>query len=58
MRRGAPSRCMIWVAANGSVGDTMAPSVNAAAHGSPTRWCAAAATAHAVAATSPTERAW
>jgi hypothetical protein len=44
---------MIWVAASGSVGDTIAPSVNAAAQGSPTSSWATTATATAVAATSP-----
>jgi hypothetical protein len=43
------------VAASGSVGDTIAPSVNAAAHDRPpTRVCATAATALMVANTSPT----
>ncbi len=56
MRRGTPRRLMIWVAASGSVGDTIAPSVNAAAQGRPTIWWATTATAAAVAITSPTER--
>ena len=41
---------MIWVAARGSVGDTIAPSVNAAAQGRPASSCATTATATAVAA--------
>ena len=51
----APSRRAIVVAASGSVGATIAPSANAAAHGSPSiSACATTATAHAVAITSPT----
>ena len=39
-----------------SVGDTIAPSVNDAAHDSPsTSWCATTATATIVASTNPTE---
>lgn len=34
-RRGTPRRRAIVVAASGSVGETMAPSANAAAHGRP-----------------------
>ena len=46
---------MIWVAARGSVGETIAPSVKAAAQGMPVRSCATTPTAPAVATTSPTE---
>ena len=55
VRRGTFSRLAIWVAATGSVGATIAPSANAAAHGSPSisAW-AATATAHAVTITSTT----
>ena len=53
IRRGTPSRRAIAVAAIGSVGETIAPSVNAAAHGSPTTSCATTATATVVASTSP-----
>jgi hypothetical protein len=55
VRRGRPTRRAIDVAAIGSVGATIAPSANAAAHGSPSisAW-ATTATAAAVAITSPT----
>ena len=46
---------MIAVAASGSVGETMAPSANAAAHGSPSiAACATSATRTVVTSTSPT----
>jgi hypothetical protein len=46
---------MIVAAASGSVGETIAPSTKAASHGRPgIRPCAAHATAHIVASTSPT----
>ena len=46
---------MIAVAASGSVGDTIAPSANAAAHGSPAiAACATTATSTVVTSTSPT----
>jgi hypothetical protein len=52
-RRGTPSRRAIVIAARGSVGETMAPSANAAAHGRPgTTACIATATAHIVSSTS------
>ncbi len=53
-RRGTPSRRAIAIAASGSVGERMAPSANAAAHGSPatTVW-AATATADIVTSTRP-----
>ncbi len=55
-RRGAPTRRMISVAASGSVGDTIAPSANAAAHGRPEIIsCATTATAQVVNRTSPIE---
>jgi hypothetical protein len=56
IRRGTPRRRAIAVAASGSVGDTIAPSANAAAHGSPSiaAW-ATTATEHAVSSTSPIE---
>ena len=55
IRRGTASRRAIAVAATGSVGATIAPSANAAAHGSPsTSSCATTATVHIVASTSPT----
>ena len=54
MRRGAFWRRAIAVAASGSVGETIAPSVNAAAHDRPSMSsCATTATAHIVASTSP-----
>ena len=53
IRRGAPSRDAISVAASASVGDTIAPSVNATAHGRPIPACATTATAVIVAATRP-----
>ena len=54
-RRGASWRRAIAVAAIGSVGATIAPSVNAAAHDRPSiRTCATTATAHIVASTRPT----
>ena len=55
MRRGAPSRDVISVAASASVGETIAPSVNATAHGSPIHSCATTATA-AIVAADETER--
>ena len=46
---------MIAAAASGSVGETIAPRTKAASHGRPgMSACAAAATAHIVASTSPT----
>ena len=51
--RGAPSRDAISVAASASVGDTIAPSAKATAHGSPIHACATIATAAIVVATSP-----
>ena len=55
IRRGTAIRRMIVVAAIGSVGATMAPSVNAAAHGiSGTSALITTATAHIVTSTSPT----
>ena len=53
-RRGAPTRRMIAVAAAGSVGETIAPSAKAIAHGRPISSCPMTATAAAVASTSPT----
>ena len=54
IRRGTPSRLVIDTAASGSVGDTIAPSANAAAHGSPSiAACATSATEHIVMSTSP-----
>ena len=54
-RRGTPSRRMIAVAAIGSVGETIAPSTNAADQGSSgTIACATTATATMVSSTSPT----
>ena len=44
---------MISVAASASVGDTIAPSVNATAHERPIHSCATTATAVIVVATSP-----
>ncbi len=56
IRRGTPTRRMIDVAATGSVGETIAPSANAIAHGIPSiNSCAITATAHVVASTSPIE---
>ncbi len=54
-RRGAPTRRAIAVAATGSVGETIAPSTNAAAHDIPgiTAW-ATTATTSIVASTNPT----
>ena len=47
-RRGTPSRPAIAVAATGSVGDTIAPSTNAAAHDMPgtTAWTHTATATH------------
>ena len=45
---------MIAVAATGSVGETIAPSTNAIAHGKPITSCAMTATATVVASTRPT----
>ena len=53
-RRGTPNRRPIADAAMGSVGDTTAPSTNAAGHDRPMTPCATAATATIVAVTSPT----
>ncbi len=53
IRRGAPTRRMIAVAAAGSVGETIAPSTNETGHGSPIRWWAISATATIVSSTSP-----
>ena len=53
IRRGAPTRRMIAVAAAGSVGDTIAPSAKDIAQGSPISSCPMTATAAAVARTSP-----
>src|SRR6185312_16407031 len=54
-RRGTPSRLAIDVAAIGSVGETTAPSTNAAFHENPPiHQCAAAATVRVVTATRPT----
>ena len=52
IRRGTPSRRAIAVAASGSVGETIAPSANAAAHGRPSiaAW-ATTATEHIVTST-------
>ena len=57
-RRGSPSREAIAVAATGSVGETIAPSTNAAAHDMPgtTAWTTTA-TATQVTSTRPTESA-
>ena len=54
MRRGTPSRRVIFVAASGSVGETTAPSTKAALHEKPSisSW-ATTATAHVVAITRP-----
>ncbi len=55
-RRPTPRRRAIVDAAIGSVGETIAPSVNAAAHGIPsTTECATTATTTIVTSTSPTE---
>ena len=57
IRRGTPRRCMIAVAAIGSVGETTAPSTKAAAQGRPgTIACATTATTTIVSRTSPTAR--
>ena len=54
IRRGTASRRATVVAATGSVGATIAPSANAAAHGrSSISACATTATVHIVASTSP-----
>ena len=53
IRRGAPTRRMIAVAAAGSVGETIAPRTNDIAQGRPISSCAITATAPAVASTSP-----
>ena len=53
MRRGAPSLRVISVAASASVGETIAPSVNATAHDRCTHSCATTPTTAIVAATSP-----
>ena len=56
IRRGAPTRRMIAVAAAGSVGETIAPSANDIAHGSPISSWPMTATTAAVARTSPIAR--
>ena len=56
MRRGAPRRDAISVAASASVGETTAPSVNATAHGRPIQAWATTATVPIVAATRPKAR--
>ena len=53
IRRGAPTRRMIAVAAAGSVGATIAPRAKDIAHGSPISSCPMTATTAAVARTSP-----
>ena len=53
-RRGAPTRRAISVAASASVGETIAPSVNALAQPSPTCSCATQAMPSVVATVSPT----
>src|SRR5215208_1527583 len=54
-RRGASRRRMMVAAASGSVGETIAPRTKAASQGRPgMSACAAQATAHIVASTSPT----
>ena len=53
IRRGAPSREVISVAASASVGETIAPRVKATAQGRPIQACATTATAAMVVATSP-----
>ncbi len=52
-RRGTPSRLAIAFAATGSVGDTIAPSTTADAHGRPATSCTTTATTAVVASTSP-----
>ena len=56
IRRGAPTRDAISVAASASVGETIAPSVNATAHERPIHSCATTATAVIVAPTRPNAR--
>ena len=53
IRRGAPTRRITAVAAAGSVGETIAPSTNDMAHGSPMSSWAITATTTAVAITRP-----
>ena len=53
-RRGTPTRRATSVAASASVGETIAPSVNAPPSESPITSCATPATPHVVATTSPT----
>ena len=53
MRRGTPSRPAISVAASASVGETIAPSVNATGQDRPTHSCATRATAAIVTPTKP-----
>ena len=53
IRRGAPTRRMIAVAAAGSVGDTIAPSAKDIAHGSPISSWPMTATTAVVARTRP-----
>ena len=56
-RRGSPIRPAIAVAATGSVGETIAPSRNAASHEKPGMTsCATTATARHVASTRPIDR--
>src|SRR5688500_12522093 len=54
MRVGTPSRRAIASGATTSGGETMAPSTNATAHGSPISQCAAAATTNVANTTQPT----
>jgi hypothetical protein len=56
IRRGAPRRPAIAVAATGSVGETIAPSTNAAAHGRPMTACATTATVTIVSSTRAIDR--
>ncbi len=52
-RRGTPSRLAMALAATGSVGETIAPSTTADAHGRPATWCMTTATTAVVAMTRP-----
>ena len=52
-RLGMLNRCATSVAASASVGETTAPSVNAAAHESPIALCATTATPPVVTSTRP-----
>jgi hypothetical protein len=56
IRRGAPRRPAIAVAATGSVGETIAPRTNAAPHGMSTATCATTATVAVVSSTRPMDR--